>query len=150
MIGSGSCSNQLPRWQRRLVVGSAWALAVSGVVWLPFHYLLGAGAGLLPHPAEPWVMRCHGLAVVGGLFAAGLVAAGHVRRGWQLRVHRRSGLVICAAGALTIATGYLLAYLVPEAWHPAVGWTHAGLGLVAFGAGTWHWARRARPPKLGA
>ena len=149
MIGSGY-SNALPPWQRRTIVGSIWCLALSGVAWLPLHYLLGAGSGQLPHPAEVWLMRWHGLAVVGGLFAAGIVAAGHVRRGWQLRIHRRSGTIICVAGILTVASGYALAYLVPEAWHPATGWLHVVLGLAAFGAGLLHWRERSAPTRSSA
>jgi hypothetical protein len=130
--------NPLPAWQRAVIVGAAIALLVSGLAWLPLHYLWGAGAGELPQPLESWLLRLHGLVAPLGLFAAGLVAAGHVPRGWRLRERRGSGVGLLILGCLVIASGYALAYLVPEAWHPAVGWAHAALGVVAFALGVVH------------
>jgi hypothetical protein len=130
-------------WQRRLLTASAWSLLVSGAAWLPLHYLWGPGAGQLPRPLEPWVLRWHGLAVITGLYALGLVSAGHVPRGWRMRRHQASGLVLCALWGLLALSGYVLSYLVSEAWHPAVGWTHAILGAFAFGLGAVH-TRAAR------
>jgi hypothetical protein len=136
--------NALPPWLRRTVIGSAWSLLLSGGLWLPVHYLWGAGAGALPLPLEMWLMRWHGLSVVVGLFAAGAVAAGHVRSGWQLGRQRASGLVLCTAGAIAVATGYALSYLVAESWRPGVGWVHAACGAAGFGIGVAH--SRSRQP----
>src|SRR5262249_43911930 len=49
-----------PTWQRRAVHGSAWALLIPGAAWLVVHYLMGSGD--LPHPAEAWALRLHGIA----------------------------------------------------------------------------------------
>ena len=132
-------TNALPRWQRRTVVWGSWSFTLSGLAWIPIHYVLGAGTGALPHPVEPWCMRWHALSAVVGLFAAGLVGGGHVRRGWQLARHRASGLFMCVTGAIVIASGYALAYLVPESWHAGVGLGHAALGAIVFVVGVAHW-----------
>jgi hypothetical protein len=128
-------ANRLRRWHRRTLLATAASLLLSGLAWLPFHYLWGAGAGELPHPLEPWLMRWHGLSAMGGLFALGMIAAEHVPRGWRLHEQRRSGGTLLALAAALAATGYALWYLAPEAWHPAVGWLHtaAGLGATALG-----------------
>jgi hypothetical protein len=130
--------NPLATWQRWTVLVSALSLLVSGLWWLPLHYAWGAGAGELPSPLEAWILRWHGLSAAAGLFAAGVVAAGHVGRGWRTGSRRSSGLLLCILGGSTIATGYALSYLVSEGWRPGIGWAHAGLGVVAFLAGLTH------------
>jgi hypothetical protein len=122
--------NTLPSWQRRTILGAVWSLSLSGLLWLPLHYRPGAGD--LPHPLESWLMRWHGLSAPVGLFAAGLLAAGHVRRGWQLNRKRLSGAVLVGSGATLVVTGYALAYLVPEPWRPGAGWLHSAVGTFAF------------------
>ena len=135
---TGASTNPLPSWQRRVVVLSAWALLLTGLAWLPLHYLGGAGAGQLPHPLEPWLLRLHGLAAPAGIFALGLVFAGHVPRGWRSRRQRTSGISLCLLLGALVGSGYALSYLAPESWHAALGWIHAGLGVGAFLLGALH------------
>ncbi len=138
-------SNPIRTWQRRVLLASAWSLLLSGVAWLPVHYLWGAGAGELPSPLEPWLMRWHGLAVLGGLYALGLVSAGHVPRGWRAGRQCASGLLLCVLSGLLVLSGYALSYLVSERWRAALGWAHAAAGMLAFGLGALH-ARPIRWP----
>src|SRR5512147_996859 len=97
--------NPLPAWQRRGLVLAAWSLLLSGLIWLPVHHLWGAGAGELPSPLEPWLMRWHGLAVLGGIYALGMISATHVGRGWRARRQRASGALLCGLWALLAASG---------------------------------------------
>jgi hypothetical protein len=136
-------TNTMAPWQRRTVLAAAWGLLLSGLLWLPFHHVWGAGAGELPHPLELWLMRWHGLSVLAALFAAGTVASGHAQRGWHLRRKRGSGAAMWALGAFVAGSGYALSYVVPEAWRPATGWAHAVVGTAAFAVGALH-ARTAR------
>jgi hypothetical protein len=138
---------RMPRWQRRQLLLAALMLGLSGVVWLVVHYGWGAGTGELPHPAEPWLMRLHGLGVFLGLFAVGVVAGAHVPHGWRWVHHhrawrqRRDGVALCLALALIAATGYALYYLVNDEWRPFWGWLHSGLGLMILALGwrhAWH------------
>lgn len=133
--------NHLKSWQYRALYVTVAALTLSGLLWLAWHYLWGAGAGNLPHPLEPWWMRLHGAAAFAGLFMAGVLAAAHVPQGWRmttrsprLRQHRagqrRTGIVLCALGTAAVLSGYLLYYFVPENLHELIGWAHAVLGLV--------------------
>jgi hypothetical protein len=140
--------NRLRPWQRRWADVAGAALLASGLAWLALHYTVGAGAGELPHPAEPWAMRVHGLAAMAALFAFGLLAAGHVPHGWRLTQHRRGrrqrrlGLALCGLGALLVASGYALYYLVPEGARPATGLAHSAAGVLMAGVLVWH--RRTR------
>lgn len=146
--------NRLRPWQRRTADLAGGALLASGLLWLALHYALGAGAGELPHPAEPWAMRLHGLAAMVALFASGVVAAGHVPHGWRLTQHRRArrqrrlGLALCGLGALLAASGYALYYLVPEGARPATGLAHSAAGVLMAGVLVAH--RRRRPARGSA
>lgn len=132
-------ANPLVRWQRYSVIGAGLSLLLSGVCWIPVHYLLGAGVGELPHPVEPWLLRWHGLSAVAGVFALGLVAAGHMSRGWALRQRRSSGLALGLLAGAGVASGYAIAYLVPDSLRPVAGWAHAIMGFAIVGVG---WAHR--------
>ncbi|MCZ7560110.1 MAG: hypothetical protein M5U30_08770 [Burkholderiaceae bacterium] len=131
--------NRIAPWQNRLLHASAWLLGASGLAWLGLHYLAGAGAGELPHPLEPRLMRLHGGAAFAALFVAGALAAGHVPNGWRLTAsriwragsarRRRTGIALVGLGAAAALTGYLLYYFAPETVRPALGWLHAAFGL---------------------
>jgi uncharacterized protein YjeT (DUF2065 family) len=120
--------NPLPAWQRRLLYGSVLALLVTGLAWIALHYTIGAGAGELPHPAEPWLMRLHGAATMAVLVAFGTLLPGHVPRGWRMGRQRRTGSTMWSAVALVVVSGWALYYAAPETWRPAIGLTHAALG----------------------
>lgn len=130
MTAPNHYQNHLPRWQKRLLDRTLLALALSGVAWLAVHYLYGGGrADMLPHPAEPWLMRVHGLAGFLALFVLGSISALHVPRGWRRGIRVRSALVVLAAWGLTLFSAYLLYYFPSEALHPFIGWGHAGVAL---------------------
>jgi hypothetical protein len=133
-------------WQRALLLGTALLLLVSGGAWLAVHYLLGAGAGELPHPLEAWLMRLHGLGAFAALFAGGVMVGAHVNAGWRVSARmgtqRRSGIALCSLLSLTVLSAYLLYYFAPEDWRPPLGWMHAGLGAALAGTGLWHARRR--------
>ncbi len=122
-------------WQRRLLYGSGAVLLLSGLAWLAVHYSVGGGTGELPHAAEPWLMRLHGLAMLVWLFSQGTLAAAHVPQGWRSTGRHRwagqrnSGVMLCVSSGLLAATGYLLYYGAPEALRPTVGWLHSLVGV---------------------
>lgn len=129
---SHAVANRLRLWQRRLLHASGALLLVTGAAWLVVHYMRAADA--LPSPAEPWLMRAHGLGAFAILFMLGALAAAHVPRGWRLaerlgwQRQRRTGLALCGLAAALALTGYLLYYFAPENLRPGLGWLHSGLG----------------------
>lgn len=139
--------HRLPRWQWHGLVASGALLTLTGAAWLALHYTVGAGAGELPHPAEAWLMRLHGLASFVVLFVLGALAAAHIPHGWHMTLRprgatqRRLGIALCALGALLAATGYALYYFAPDAVRPALGLSHAALGLAAAVLTLWHGSR---------
>jgi hypothetical protein len=141
-------TNTMAGWQRRTVTWAALGLLATGLLWLPVHYLWGAGAGELPHPLELWLMRGHGAAVLAAAFAVGTVASGHAQRGWLLGRKRASGVALWSLAAFLAGSGYALSYLVPEGWRPVTGWAHAAAGVGAFLVGVLH-ARASRSGQRG-
>ena len=128
-------AHRLAGWQRAWIVATGLVLLATGLAWLVVHETVGGGSGGLPHPSEAWLMRAHGLAGFAALFGLGTLAAHHIPHGWRLgarhrhAAQRRTGLLLCALGALLAGTGYALYYFAPEPVRPALGWVHAGLGV---------------------
>lgn len=155
---------------RRWLTGVFGLLWLTGASWLLFHYFLVTEGewGPRPHPLEIWWLRLHGLAAFAALVAAGSVLPVHVRRAWELRKNRASGLAMNAAVAWLALTGYALYYFAdPEGrpWLPGLHWVvgcgapalivlhvRRGRRAVALGrpgrarperaARTWPWTRR--------
>jgi hypothetical protein len=127
--------HRLVPWQRLSIYTVGMLLLITGAAWLALHYSVGAGAGELPHPAEAWLLRGHGLVGFVGLFLFGVLAAAHVPQGWHLtRRHRRagqrnSGVALCALAVMLSLSGYLLYYFAPEGFRAALGWAHTGVGV---------------------
>jgi hypothetical protein len=128
--------NALPAWQSRTVIWVAISLTLSGLWWL--LVLLRRAPDAMPGSIDPWLARWHGLSSMAGLFAFGVIASRHIGRGWSLRKRLKSGIGVVALFALLILTGFALAYLVPEQWHPQLGWAHSTLGIIAFSLGAIH------------
>lgn len=127
--------HRLVPWQRISIYTAAALLLITGAAWLALHYSVGAGAGELPHPAEAWLLRGHGLVGFIGLFLFGVLAAAHVPQGWRLtRRHRwagqrNSGMALCVLAVLLSLSSYLLYYFAPEGFRAALGWTHTAVGV---------------------
>jgi hypothetical protein len=125
--------HRLVPWQRISFYAAAALLLITGAAWLALHY--GVGAGELPHPAEAWLLRGHGLVGFAGPLLFGVLAAAHVPQGWRLtRRHRwagqrNSGVALCALALLLSLSGYLLYYFAPEGVRAALGWAHTAVGV---------------------
>jgi cation transport ATPase len=133
--GTARVPQRLSRRHERYLYLSGTVLLLSGAGWLVAHYLLRSPAalGAGPHPAEPWLMRLHGAAVIGFLLVFGALLPGHVVQNWRQRLNRYSGLTMVAAVTVLALTGYGLYYLVDErqrAWTSALHWV-VGLGASA-------------------
>ena len=128
--------NALPLWQSRTVICAAISLTLSGLCWL--LVLLRRAPDAMPGSIDPWLARWHGLSSMAGLFAFGVIASRHIGRGWSLRKRLKSGVSVVGLFGLLVFSGFALAYLVPEQWHPQLGWLHSALGLTAFTLGAVH------------
>lgn len=120
--------NRLPAWQKRLLDLTLLTLALSGAAWLLIHYRWGAGsADMLPHPAELWLIRAHGLAGFLALFVLGSLSALHIPRGWRHGQRLPSAISVLLAWSITLLTAYLLYYFSSESSRASIGWVHVGV-----------------------
>ena len=137
----------LPRWLRWTLYATTAVLFATGALWLAVHFgLKQGGADDLPHPAEPWILRVHGLAMMVGLFIYGSLLRAHMVNAWNLRRNRNTGLLVASMLALVTITGYMLYYVGGETTRPIISIVHWAIGLVIGGLlpfHVWH-GRRAR------
>lgn len=129
----------LPRWLRWTLYLTTAVLFVTGGLWLIVHYgLKQSGAEDLPHPAEPWILRAHGLAMIVGLFVYGSLLRAHMINAWKLRRNRSTGLLVVTVLALLTITGYMLYYVGGETTRPIISVAHWTIGLVIGGLLPFH------------
>lgn len=124
----------LPRWLRWTLYLTTAILLASGVLWLIVRYgFRQGGADDLPHPAEPWILRVHGFAMMAGLFVYGSLLRAHMVNAWRLKRNRSMGVLIAVVLALLALTGYLLYYVGSETTRPVISTAHWVVGLAIGG-----------------
>ncbi|MFT3906259.1 MAG: hypothetical protein QM718_08150 [Steroidobacteraceae bacterium] len=137
---------RLAGWQVRLLCWSGAALWLSGALWLLVHYFgrVQGEFGPEANPAEPWLLRLHGAALLALLLGVGSLLVVHVWRGWAYRQQRWIGLSLLILLGLLVLSGYLLYYAGDEAlraWDSVVHWS---VGLVALPVFVWHYLHGRR------
>jgi len=129
----------LPRWLRWTLYLTTGVLFATGALWLVVRYGLRQGvADDLPHPAEPWILRVHGFAMMVGLFVYGSLLRAHMVNAWKLRRNRTTGALVATVLALLTLTGYLLYYVGGETTRPVISVAHWTTGLVIGGLLPFH------------
>jgi hypothetical protein len=129
----------LPCWLRWTLYLTTVVLFATGGLWLIVHYgLKQRGADGLPHPAEPWILRVHGLAMMVGLFVYGSLLRAHMINAWKLQRNRSTGVLVVTVLALLTMTGYLLYYVGGETTRPIISVAHWAIGLVIGGLLPFH------------
>lgn len=137
---------RLARWQVRLLATSGFVLWVTGATWLLLHYYFQKQGDFGPetNPAEPWMMRLHGLALLGMLLGTGSLLVVHVWRGWGYRAHRVHGVAMLVTASVLILSGYLLYYASDELGRPIISIVHWVIGLASLPLFLWHYAAGKR------
>jgi hypothetical protein len=139
---------RLARWQVNVLCTSGLLLWASGAAWLALHYFAQVEGPFGPqsNPLEPWMLRCHGAAMLVMLVGAGSLLVVHVWHGWKHRRQRWIGLALLGVLTLLTITGYLLYYPPGDDAHATVSAIHWVIGLGALPLFLWHYlkGRRAR------
>jgi hypothetical protein len=131
---------RLGYWHQFAVYSATAALAVSGLLWLVYHFFLaepGEFGGQI-HPLEPWLLRFHGAAAMAGLIVYGSLLPIHVRRAWTLRRNILLGIGLITIMLLLTVTGYLLYYAGGEQSRAVISALHWIVGLVVPALLIWH------------
>jgi hypothetical protein len=130
------------RKERAVIYTVCGLLWVTGVFWLVLHYEFQGHNefGELPNPAEPGLMRLHGLVAVAGVFLFGWLTAAHVTPRWSIGRNRTSGLVLASCVFVLVVSGYAL-YYTTAGVHAQASVLHEVLGVLALLAALAHWLR---------
>ncbi|GAB2786934.1 hypothetical protein [Dyella kyungheensis] len=133
--------------RRRFCYGVGLGLWLSGAGWLLFHYGLQqqGSFGPQPHPLEIWWLRVHGAFAFATLWAFGMTWSAHIVGGWQTLRQRWSGGAGVGMLLVQILSGYLIYYLVDDAWHDKVALMHWMIGLTLPAVIATHIVRGRRP-----
>lgn len=124
---------KLARWQIRLLCWSGGLLWVTGTAWLLCHHFFRIEGEFGPeaNPAEPWLLRAHGAAMLAALLGAGSLLVVHVWRGWTYRGQRVLGGTLTAVMGALIISGYLLYYVTDDGVRSGASLTHWIIGILA-------------------
>lgn len=117
--------------RRRFCYGVGLGLWLSGVGWLLFHYgfQLQGPFGPQPHPLEVWWLRLHGAFAFAAVWTFGMTWSAHIAGGWQSGRQRWSGGAGVGVLSAQMLSGYLIYYLVDDAWHDYAALAHWMMGL---------------------
>ena len=123
---------KLARWQVRLLCWSGGLLWITGTAWLVIHHFFQIEGEFGPeaNPAEPWLLRTHGAAMLAALLAVGSLLVVHIWRGWTYRGQRVLGAALTSVIGLLILSGYLLYYVADDSLRSNVSLIHWLIGIV--------------------
>ncbi|WP_176590289.1 hypothetical protein [Sphingobium sp. EM0848] len=140
---------KLARWQIRLLCWSGGLLWGTGAAWLILHnfFQIEGEFGPEANPAEPWLLRMHGAAMLVTILALGSLLVVHVWRGWTYRSQRLLGGVMTALSTILILTGYLLYYLTEDGLRGNAALIHWLLGIMALPLFVLHYRQGKRIQK---
>jgi hypothetical protein len=124
---------RLSRNVRSLIYIIGVGVWFTGVLWLLLHhfFMQPGEFGMAPNPAEPWSLRAHAAFAFGTIWLLGVLSAGHIRKGWNSRRKRYSGLALVSTFVVLILSGYLLYYVGEERTRAFLSATHWLIGIAA-------------------
>ncbi len=107
-------------------------LFLSGLAWECLDLWGHDNTGFVdsPYPAKAWLMKAHGAAAYGALILIGTLIPLHIRKAWQARKNRLSGVVFLVVNGVLIASGYGLYYAGDEGFRNGIAGLHLWVGLL--------------------
>jgi len=139
----------LPATRRRAVHWISIGTWVTGAVWLVFKYFIRVTDDFgfeAPHPQQHWWLVAHASIAIFATWMFGVLWPGHVIRGWNSRVRRKTGGTMFGVTAWLALTGVALYYIGSDAWRDWVSILHWAVGLAALVAFLLHRRRATRDP----
>lgn len=125
---------QLTRRHKAALYFFTLLLLATGIAWWGLDRWAAVRdefGGLAKHPAQPWMLRLHGAGAFGFLLVFGSLISGHIKRGWQARQNRATGVTLVAVFGILSLTGYALYYLGEESGREFASSAHWWIGLAA-------------------
>ncbi len=124
---------KMPNWIRTWMYSAASLCLASGALWLILHNFISYEGefGPEPHPLEHTMLIIHGCVSLLVLWLLGLIFIVHIKRAWQKKLNRTTGLVISLISLMLILSGLGLYYLGSEQLRINTATAHWLLGLLA-------------------
>lgn len=137
-------SGRLARWQLGLIMGSGSILWLTGAAWVLLHFFgeVQGEFGPETNPAQPWLLRLHGLVLIPAILALGGLLVVHIPKGWNDKGQRIGGIILTVFFGLLILSGYMLYYVGSDDlrnWSSIFHWV---IGILAPASFLWHYSHR--------
>jgi 4-amino-4-deoxy-L-arabinose transferase-like glycosyltransferase len=137
-------SGRLALWQIWLIMCSGGILWLSGAAWVLLHYFgeIQGEFGPETNPAQPWLLKLHGLVLIPAILVFGSLLVAHIPKGWNDKGQRIGGIVVTGILVTLIISGYMLYYAGSDAlreWSSTLHWIIGILLPVGF---LWHYSHR--------
>lgn len=141
-------NQRLPRWHARSIYAGFALLLASGLGWLWLHHFVTVAGpfGPTPHPAEPLLVKLHGMVAYGFLVLLGALIPLHMRLGLAGQRSIVTGLTVVTAMALLALTALALYYSGGEELRALASLSHWLIGLGATAALILHAVRGRQAP----
>lgn len=124
---------KMPAWIKTWIYSAASLCFTSGALWLVLHnFVMHEGEfGQEPHPLEHIMLITHGCVSLLLVWLLGLIFIVHIKRAWQKKQNRITGLIISLMSLMLMLSGLGLYYLGGEQLRINTATLHWVLGLLA-------------------
>ncbi|MEK6637280.1 MAG: hypothetical protein AABY88_04270 [Pseudomonadota bacterium] len=132
-------------------MGSSAILWLTGAAWVLLHYFgeIAGEFGPETNPAQPWLLRIHGLVLIPAILVGGSLLTVHIPKGWKDKSQKIGGIVLTVFFASLIISGYMLYYIGSDDLRNLSSMFHWIVGILAPASFIWHYTHRYsnRKPK---
>jgi hypothetical protein len=137
-------SGRLSWWQLWLIMGSGTILWLTGAAWVLLHYFgeIQGEFGPETNPAQPWLLRIHGLVLIPAILVLGSLLVVHIPKGWNDKGQRIVGIMLTALFGILVISGYMLYYVGDDGLRNWSSLFHWMVGIVAPAIFLWHYSHR--------
>lgn len=143
-------SGRLARWQLWLIMGSGAILWITGAAWVLLHYFgeVQGEFGPETNPAQPWLLRVHGLVLIPAILVLGSLLVAHIPKGWNDKSQRIVGIGLTTFFAALVLSGYMLYYIGTDYIRDFSSVFHWAIGLLIPVIFLWHYSHRYANKKI--
>jgi hypothetical protein len=137
-------SGRLSWWQLWLIMSSGAILWLSGAAWVLLHYFgeVQGEFGLETNPAQPWLLKLHGLVLIPAILVFGSLLVVHIPKGWNDKRQRVGGIIVTGIFTILIISGYMLYYVGSDALRDLSSTLHWIIGISLPASFLWHYSHR--------
>jgi hypothetical protein len=137
-------SGRLAWWQIWLIMSSGAILWITGAAWVLLHYFgeVQGEFGAETNPAQPWLLRLHGLVLIPAILVIGSLLVAHIPKGWNDKKQRIAGIILTVFFGFLIISGYMLYYVGSDDIRNYTSIFHWVIGLVVPISFIWHYINR--------